>query len=124
MHRALGNAGLWCIGRLQTDADRERVIDGLATSTGFGDLLLPIAGDAKKRQAAARARTRERSDRAYLADIVRRLPPRWFLVRDVHDESARGSGGMRLVQSRQTMSFLRGPMTKIEIARVLGRSAT
>ncbi len=25
--RALGNAGTWCIGRLQTDADRARVID-------------------------------------------------------------------------------------------------
>jgi hypothetical protein len=29
-YRALSNAGLWCLGRLQTDADRARVIDGLA----------------------------------------------------------------------------------------------
>jgi hypothetical protein len=28
-YRALSNAGLWCVGRLQTDADRARVIDGL-----------------------------------------------------------------------------------------------
>jgi hypothetical protein len=33
-YRALGNAGLWCIGRLQTDADRERVVDGLAAASG------------------------------------------------------------------------------------------
>jgi hypothetical protein len=33
-YRALSNAGLWCIGRLQTDADRERVVDGLASATG------------------------------------------------------------------------------------------
>ena len=29
-YRALSNAGLWCIGRLQTDADRARVLDGIA----------------------------------------------------------------------------------------------
>jgi hypothetical protein len=29
-YRVLSNAGLWCLGRLQTDADRARVIDGLA----------------------------------------------------------------------------------------------
>jgi DNA helicase HerA-like ATPase len=28
--RVLGNAGLWCLGRLQVDADRARVLDGLA----------------------------------------------------------------------------------------------
>jgi hypothetical protein len=28
-YRALGNAGLWCVGRLQMDADMERVLDGL-----------------------------------------------------------------------------------------------
>ena len=27
-YSALSNAGIWCIGRLQTDADRERVVDG------------------------------------------------------------------------------------------------
>src|SRR5690606_39980241 len=30
-YRALSNAGLWCIGRLQTDADRARLVDGLKT---------------------------------------------------------------------------------------------
>ena len=35
-YRALSNAGLWCVGRLQTDADRERVVDGLAGAGGRG----------------------------------------------------------------------------------------
>ena len=35
-YRALGNAGLWCVGRLQTDADRARVLDGLAASRRTG----------------------------------------------------------------------------------------
>jgi DNA helicase HerA-like ATPase len=33
-YRALSNAGLWCVGRLQTDADRERVLDGLGDTSG------------------------------------------------------------------------------------------
>src|SRR6266851_2363444 len=35
-YRALGNAGLWWLGRLQTDADRARVLDGLAAVGGPG----------------------------------------------------------------------------------------
>jgi len=30
-YRTLSNAGVWCLGRLQTDADRARVLDGLAS---------------------------------------------------------------------------------------------
>ena len=52
--RALSNAGLWCIGRLQTDADRARVLEGL--------------GEDKKHSA--------------LGGIVKRLRSRWFVVRD------------------------------------------
>ncbi len=37
-YRALSNAGLWCLGRLQTDADRELVLDGLC-SESTGDRL-------------------------------------------------------------------------------------
>ncbi|MFO0711892.1 MAG: hypothetical protein U0353_18710 [Sandaracinus sp.] len=71
-YRALSNAGLWCIGRLQTDADRERVIEGLATSTGFGELATPTLATAKGRA---------RSDRAYLADVVRKIPRGGSLAR-------------------------------------------
>lgn len=39
-YRALSNAGLWCIGRLQTDADRNRVVDGLSSSNGAGGEVL------------------------------------------------------------------------------------
>jgi hypothetical protein len=57
--RALGNAGVWCVGRLQTDADRARVVDGLATS-----------GDRESAQ--------------MLGKLVQRIAPRWFVLRDVH----------------------------------------
>jgi hypothetical protein len=84
-YRALGNAGLWCVGRLQTDADRERVVDGLATSGAAGD---------------ARA----------LGKLVQRLSERWFVVRDVHTE-----GEPVLMQPRWAMSLMRGPMTRSEL---------
>jgi DNA helicase HerA-like ATPase len=58
-YRALSNAGLWCIGRLQTDADRERVIDGLKDIEFGVDL-----------------------DRT-----LQQLAPRWFLVRNAHSSS-------------------------------------
>jgi DNA helicase HerA-like ATPase len=57
-YRALSNAGLWCLGRLQTDADRERVIDGLAGAEVAG-----MAG---------------------IEGTLQRLQPRWFVVRNAH----------------------------------------
>jgi hypothetical protein len=88
-YRALSNAGLWCVGRLQTDADRERVVDGLAA-------------------AGSRGQVRE------IEATIQRLGPRWFVVRDVHTEE-----GPILLQPRHAMSFLRGPMTRTELQSAL-----
>ena len=71
--------------------DVQRVIDGLAGSGGTGD------------------------DPALVADVLRQLPPRWFLVRN-----ANASGGNVLLQPRWAMSFLRGPMTRTEIRMARG----
>ncbi len=87
-YRALSNAGLWCLGRLQTDADRERVLDGLSNEAGQGQ-------------------TAEE-----LSQVLKKLAPRWFVVRDAH-----AKGGPVLVQPRWAMSLLRGPMTRAEIRR-------
>jgi len=90
-YRALSNAGLWCLGRLQTDADRARVLDGLGaighSEDGASDELGPM---------------------------LRRLAPRCFLMRDAHSER-----GTVLLQPRWTMSFMRGPMTRSEIRMAL-----
>ena len=87
-YRALGNAGVWCVGRLQTDADCERVVDGLS------------AGPGGREEARA------------LANVVKRLAPRWFVMRDAH-----AGGRLVLMQPRWAMSFLRGPMTRTELER-------
>ena len=93
-YRALGNAGLWWLGRLQTDADRERVLDGIALG-GHGA-----------------------EGTEDLGRTLQRLAPRWFIMRDAH-----ASDGVMLMQPRWAMSFMRGPMTRSEIQLALAKRA-
>jgi hypothetical protein len=88
-YRALSNAGVWCIGRLQTDADRERVVDALSGNA---------AGDV---------------DAGTLANVIKVLAPRWFVLRSVHQ-----TPGTLLLQSRTTLCWLKGPMTRGDLKRL------
>ncbi len=83
-YRALSNAGTWMLGRLQTDADRARVVDGL--------------GEDKKK--------------SVLALLLKKLQPRWFVVRDAQ------SSKLSLLNPRWAMSYLRGPLTGRELRRL------
>ena len=49
---------------------------------------------------------------------IKQLEPRWFLVRDAHAKE-----GTRLMMPRYAMSFLKGPMTRVEIRRALAERA-
>jgi DNA helicase HerA-like ATPase len=89
-YRALSNAGLWWIGRLQTDADRARVMDGLSGATNNTD------------------------DLTELERIVPRLAPRWFVVKNAHASAA----GPLLLKPRDTWSLMRGPLTRNELRQV------
>ena len=90
-YRALSNAGLWCIGRLQTDADRERVLDGLAVAQAMD------------------------GEQLNLGTTLQRLAPRWFVVRNAHATSL-----PILMQPRFAMALMRGPMTRKEIRAARG----
>lgn len=90
-YRALSNAGVWCLGRLQTDADRERVLDGLAS-----------------------AHAHPAEDSAALGATLKRLAPRWFVVRNAHVATP-----PILLRPRHALSLLRGPMTRVEIRAAL-----
>lgn len=90
-YRALSNAGVWCVGRLSTDADRERVVNAMS-GNGAG------------------------VDAGPLADVLKVLAPRWFVMRNVHQNPS-----MMLLQSRTTLSWLRGPMTREDLKRVMSR---
>ena len=51
-YRAIGNAGTWMIGRLQTERDRDRLLDGMSSAAGDVDLatLSDTIGALDKRQ--------------------------------------------------------------------------
>jgi hypothetical protein len=90
-YRALSNAGVWCVGRLQTDADRQRVVEALRGGPG-ADV-----------------------DAGEMAGVLKQLAPRWFVMRNVHQRPP-----LVLVQSRTTLCWLRGPMTRGDLRRVVG----
>ena len=88
-YKGLGNAGTWLIGRLQTERDRDRLLDGLSSA---------LAGS---------------TSRAELEKLLGSLTQRVFLMRNVHDDAP------VLLKSRWALSYLRGPLTPAEIARLM-----
>ena len=87
-YKGLSNAGTWFIGRLQTERDKARVIEGLLGAGGEG------------------------LDRARLEQLLANLGKRVFLMRNVHEAAP------VLFRTRWTLSYLRGPMTLQEISRL------
>jgi hypothetical protein len=89
-YKGLSNCGTWLIGRLQTERDKLRVVEGLQSA-------LPGAG----------------FDGATVDKMMSSLTQRVFLVRNVHEDAP------FLMKSRWALSYLRGPLTGQEIARVM-----
>ena len=91
-YKGLANAGTWLIGRLQTERDKMRVIEGLesALAGGAGDL-----------------------DRSTIDRLLSNLTSRVFLMRNVHDDQP------ILFHSRWALSYLRGPLTLAEIRTLM-----
>ena len=91
-YKGLGNAGTWFIGRLQTERDKARVVEGLLGSEASGGL-----------------------DKAGFEALMSNLTQRTFLMRNVHDDAP------VMFRTRWAMSYLRGPLTLAEIKRVMPR---
>jgi hypothetical protein len=90
-YKGLSNAGTWFIGRLQTERDKLRVLEGLESAlAGAGGY-----------------------DRGTLDQMMSGLKQRVFLMRNAHDDAP------VLFQSRWALSYLRGPMTGPEISRLM-----
>ncbi|MFT3891544.1 MAG: DUF87 domain-containing protein [Anaerolineales bacterium] len=85
-YKALSNIGTWFIGRLQTERDKERLLDGLES-------------------AAAGAQF----NRSQIEKILSSLGNRVFLMNNTHEDAP------ELMQTRWVMSYLRGPLTRDQI---------
>jgi hypothetical protein len=90
-YKALSNAGTWMLGRLQTERDKARVLDGLEGAAG-------TAGSA--------------FDRAEIDRLLSSLGKRQFLLHNVHEQQP------IVFETRWTMAYLRGPLGRDEIKRL------
>jgi hypothetical protein len=91
-YKALSNAGTWFLGRLQTERDKARVLDGLEGATS-------AAGHG--------------FDRAATERILSGLGNRVFLMNNVHEDAP------VVFQTRWVLNYLRGPLTREQIGRLM-----
>lgn len=95
-YKALSNAGTWFIGRLQTERDRDRLMDGLSSSMDAGAHAL---------------------DRQEVARLIAGLGTRRFLVQNVH------KGYPELFETRWVMSYMAGPLSRTQVRSLVDREA-
>jgi hypothetical protein len=86
-YKALSNAGTWLIGRLTTERDKSRLLEGMSSAAG--------AVDVKQ-----------------LGDAISGLGKRQFLLRKA------GRNDVNTMATRWVRSYLRGPLTRDQIATV------
>jgi hypothetical protein len=84
-YKAIANAGTWMVGRLQTEQDKARLLDGMSAASGGVDIKA-------------------------VSDTIGGLAKREFVLRRA------GKDTPELLTSRWAMSYLRGPLTRDQIA--------
>ncbi len=89
-YKGLSNVGTWFLGRLQTERDKQRLMDGLEGAAAGGKF-----------------------DRAAMEQTLAGLGNRVFLLHNVHEDEP------VLFQTRWALSYLRGPLTRPEIKRLM-----
>lgn len=89
-YKGLANAGTWFIGRLQTERDKARLLEGLEGVAAGGQLF----------------------DRAGMEQVLAGLSTRIFLMKNVHEQEP------VLFESRWALSYLAGPLTRAQIQKL------
>ncbi|HSS18689.1 MAG TPA: DUF87 domain-containing protein [Pyrinomonadaceae bacterium] len=90
-YKGLSNAGTWFIGRLQTERDKARMMEGLEGIASGG----------------------LKFDRNEMEQTLAGLGNRIFLVNNTHEE------GTEVFETRWDMSYLRGPLTRSQIKTLM-----
>jgi len=84
-YKGISNTGTWFIGKLQTDQDKQRLLDGLEGVLGEGQ------------------------QRSTYDKLISSLGKRVFLMHNVHNKQP------LLMQTRWVMNYLAGPLTRTQI---------
>ncbi len=93
-YKGLSNTGTWLIGRLQTERDKARVLEGLEGAS----VQVGTAFDKQKMEAT-------------LAGLGNRV----FLMNNVHEDRP------EVFQTRWALSYLRGPLTRNQIQTLMAQ---
>ncbi|MEM7697428.1 MAG: DUF87 domain-containing protein [Verrucomicrobiota bacterium] len=91
-YKALSNIGTWWLGRLQTERDKARVLDGLEGAAADNDSMF---------------------DRGEMEKMLAGLGSRVFLMNNVHDDAP------VVFHVRWVMSYLTGPLAKRQIKKLM-----
>jgi hypothetical protein len=91
-YKGLANTGTWFIGRLQTERDKARVLEGLE---------------------GIAAGTGQKFDKQEMEQLLAGLSKRIFLLNNVHDD------GPEVFETRWALSYLRGPLTRAQIKSLM-----
>jgi len=92
-YKGLSNTGTWFLGRLQTERDKARVIEGLE---------------------GAAANTGATFNKREIEQVLAGLGSRKFLMNNVHENQP------VVFETRWAMSYLRGPLTRKQIQKLVG----
>ncbi len=90
-YKGLGNTGTWFIGRLQTERDKARVLEGLEGASASAGMKF---------------------DRGAMEETLSGLGNRIFLMNNVHNDAP------VVFETRWAMSYLRGPLTRNQIKQL------
>jgi hypothetical protein len=91
-YKGLSNTGTWFVGRLQTERDKARVLEGLE---------------------GVAATNGAKWDRQRMEQTLAGLNNRVFLMNNVHDDAP------AIFETRWAMSYLRGPLTRNQIKQLM-----
>lgn len=91
-YKGLANIGTWFIGRLQTERDKARVMEGLE---------------------GASSSSGKKFDKARMEQILAGLGSRIFLMNNVHEDEP------VVFETRWCLSYLRGPLTRTQIKMLM-----
>ena len=91
-YKGLSNTGTWFLGRLQTERDKARVLEGLEGASATSGMPF---------------------DRQQMEATLAGLGSRVFLMNNVHDDAP------AVFQTRWALSYLRGPLTREQIRTLM-----